>query len=359
MDSYRSAVARCTECGDCAEACSICRVVEDEVYSPRSKIQLVEKLEDGMFLKEEELDSLYLCTMCGLCDDVCPEEIPISDVIKYERGLVAVRGEEPEKTPHIINNILESKNPGGHDNSERKDWVTDDLSFSEDSKYGYMAGCWVSFKYPEIARDTIRILNKGGVHPQLIDEEKCCGLFVTDSGHTAELEMYAEEYTREIEEQGIETLIVSCPACYGQMTSMYPKLYREPEFDVKMSMEIYKELIEDDKLDLGEAEGLVSVKDGCPILGMKELPRELLGQAGYQAEDLFEDDVVCCGAPAGVKPNYPEIAEKVGRLATDRALEKNQDMATVCPFCLYHYEGLDLDEKPGMNDITTLLAKNI
>ncbi|WGI17716.1 (Fe-S)-binding protein [Methanonatronarchaeum sp. AMET-Sl] len=359
MENYRKTVSKCTECGKCSEVCSICRVVDDPVYSPRSKIEFVSKLEDGEILEQEEIDSIYLCTMCGLCDDVCPEDIPLSDVIKYERGLIAVRGEEPGKTPHIIDNILEDKNPGGFDNSKRQDWVTDDLEFSEDSDVGYMAGCWISFKYPEIAQQTIRILNKADIEPQLIDEEKCCGLFVTDNGHMAELELYAKEYTEEIEEQGIETLVVSCPACYGQMNKMYPLLYREPEFDIKMSMQLYSELLEEGKLELEGGEGEISVKDGCPITDMSELPRNMLTEAGYSLNELFDGETVCCGAPAGVKPNYPEISNKIGQLTIDQAREISDELVTVCPFCLYHYEGLEESQKIDMKDLSVLLGEKI
>ena len=359
---------RCTECDDCAEVCTVCRVVDGDVYSPRSKIQLISKLEEGKILEEEELDSLYLCMMCGQCDEACPEDIPLSDVIKYNRGLVAVRGEEPEKTKHIINNIIEEKNPGGYDNTERQEWVSSELEFSEDSKIGYMAGCWISFKYPEIARDTVRILNEGDIQPQLIDEEKCCGLFVTDSGHMAELELYAKDYTEEIESQGIETLIVSCPACYGQMNDMYPRLYRDPEFDVKMSMEIYQDLINKDKLNFEkeiegeeEAEDVVSLKHGCPITHMSDLPHDLIEETGIESKDLFGQETVCCGAPAGVKPNYPDIADEMGDLAVDKAAEQTGSMVTLCPFCQYHYDGLDsIEEKDiNMTDISSLLAEKI
>ncbi|OUJ18110.1 Fe-S oxidoreductase subunit, GlpC family [Methanonatronarchaeum thermophilum] len=359
MDDYRTIVSRCTDCGNCADVCSICRVVDDSVYSPRSKIELVGKLEDGLFLEEEELDSLYLCTMCGLCDDVCPEDIPLSDVIKYERGLVAVRGEEPEKTPHIIDNILEAKNPGGFDNSKRMDWVSDDLEFSDDGEIGYMAGCWISFKYPEIAQQTVKVLNKAGIKPQLIEDEKCCGLFVTDNGHTAELELYAKDYTMEIENQGIQTLVVSCPACYGQMNDMYPRLYREPEFEVKLSMEVYKDLIEEGKLELEETEGELSIKDGCPVSHLFNIPREIVDEMGYSVKELFEDETICCGAPAGVKPNYPEISEKIGKLAIDKAKETRDGMVTYCPFCQYHYEGIEESKDIQMQDLTTLLHKKL
>jgi len=110
-------------------------------------------------------------------------DIPITDIIQYERQLLAEQEREPAKTTGISKNIIERNSPGGMDPSTRFDWVTDDLEIAEKPDIAYMTGCWIAHSQPDIARSTIRLLNHVGSKPMLLKDEKCCGLFLIDNGH--------------------------------------------------------------------------------------------------------------------------------------------------------------------------------
>jgi|Deesub1362A_J573_1020465.scaffolds.fasta_scaffold00033_114 glycerol-3-phosphate dehydrogenase subunit C len=358
--NYHSAVKSCIDCGKCGEICPICKVSDNILYTPDNKIKLLSKIENGEELTKDEFDTIYLCTRCRACNEVCPVDIPIADIIQYERGLLAEQGREPEKTRHIIKNIVEKWNPKGLDNEKRKEWISDDLKFSDDSEIGYMAGCWVAFAHGEIARNTIRILNHCGIYPKILEKERCCGLFVIDNGHLNEAKEYAKNYVEYIESCGVKKLIVSCPACYSVLKFEYPKLYRKPSFEVVMSLGVFKELIESGRLKMNKINKVVSVRDGCPLRDRRDVPRYILRELGVNVVELFDEDV-CCGAPAGVKPNYPEIADAVGMLTIKRAKEISEMLISYCPFCLYHLEWVR--EKYGadiiMKDLSTLLIESI
>ncbi|MHC1592466.1 MAG: (Fe-S)-binding protein [Methermicoccaceae archaeon] len=361
MDPYQTAVDSCIDCGKCGETCPICMVSDNPIYTPDNKIKLVAKIASGEELEKDEFDSVYLCMQCGACNDVCPVDIPISKIIRHERELIAKQGKEPEKTKRIVNNVLEKKNTSGIDNSKRSEWVTDDLRFSKKSDIGYMAGCWVAFKHPEIAQSTIRVLNSCGIEPMLLEEERCCGLFVIDNGHLDEAREYAIDYVNYIESLGIKKLLLSCPACYGVLKFYYAELYREPKFEVVATIELFKQLINEGKLKLKQAGGTVSVKDGCPLRHMYDVPREILASMGMEIAEICNKETLCCGAPAGVKPNYPDIADDIGMLSLQKAKEISELMVTYCPFCQYHLEGVS--EKRGvdepMKDIASLLDENL
>lgn len=361
MVDFIKEIRKCSECGRCEEICPITRVRDDSKYSPMSKINLLPKLSENKELSEKEYDNIYLCTRCGICDDYCPENIPISDIIQKEREIIAERGEEPEKTSHIIKNIFESHNPGGYEDSKRKNWVTDELEFSDNSKIGYMAGCWISYEHPEIAQNTIKILNKAGVKPQLIENEKCCGLFVTDNGHIDDFKEYAINYINEIESQGIETLIVSCPACLHQIKHEYPEKYKKQSFEVKLSIEYFEKLIQEKKLKLRNKKSDLSIKDGCHAKEVINAPKNILNKINGETHEL-SDEIICCGAPAGVKPLYPKISDEIGLLSVEKAEETSEKMITYCPFCLLHFEDITerKKEKPkAIEDLTNYLINLI
>jgi glycerol-3-phosphate dehydrogenase subunit C len=362
MLSFREQVNECTECGECNLICPICAVDDRAVFDPEHKIKLLKKVEDNEPLSQEEIDSIYLCTRCGACNDVCPVDIDISGIVQYERSLLAKQGREPEKTTHITNNILTKYNPKGLDNEDRASlWATEDLQFSDTDPVGYMAGCWVAFKNAHIAQDTVRLLNECGVTPRLIPDERCCGLFVIDNGHLEEAREYAKSYTDYLESLGIKRLLVSCPSCYNVLANMYPDLYREPKYEVVHTIEFFKELYDAGKLEFNKKEeGRVMLKNACSLKGQFDKAQELLEAAGYEVFDPFDQKVFCCGAPAGVKPNYPEISNAIGRFALDKR-EDAMCVATYCPFCMHHFDGVreaHQIETP-IEDLASLLWKSM
>lgn len=340
MTDYTEQIESCIECDKCREICPICVVSDKEVYSPDNKIKLLTKVENNEPLDKDELDSIYLCTRCKACDDVCPSNIDITGIIQYERSLIAKQGREPQKTSHISNNISTKYNPKGLDNEGRMaSWVTEDLEFSDDPSLAYMAGCWVAFKNIGIAQDTIRILNACGIKPKILSEELCCGLFLIDNGHMDEAKELAKKYTLYVESQGVKRLLVSCPSCYGVLKNVYPLLYREPKYEVVHALEFFKNLYDEGKIQFNKESGTVMLKDACPMVAMYDIPRELLGEIGFKFTEPFNKERFCCGAPAGVKPNYPEIANKIAAVSFDKAGDSDK-IVTYCPFCLHHFDGV-------------------
>jgi len=361
MSSFLDEVNKCTECGECGRICPISFVSDKEIYTPDNKIRQLEKIEKNEELTQDEYDTVYLCSRCGACNDVCPEGIDIYGIIQYERKLLADQGREPDKTKHISNNIFTKYNPKGMDIPDRLAlWGADDLEFSEDSDMAYMAGCWVTLKNVSIAQDTVRILNACGIRPKVLDGERCCGLFMIDNGHMEDIKKYAKEYTDYIESQGVKKLLVSCPACYNVMKNMYSELYREPKYEVISAVDLFKQLYDEGKIKLKKSSGKVSIRDACPLKDIFDKPRELLNAMGYEIDEPFDGEVFCCGAPAGVKPNYPEISNAIGKVLLDRA-KGNDCIVSYCPFCLYHIDSIKESENIDMPtlDLANLIWKNM
>ncbi len=360
MMSLQEYADSCIDCKKCLDVCPITIVTENENFTPQSKVRLLSRIEANECLSDEEVDNVYLSTRCGACDAVCPVNIPITSIIQRERQLLSEQGREPERTGQIVRNILEKNVPGHMDDSKRFDWVSTDLEFSEKSDVAYMAGCWTSFAHQEIARNTIRLLNVAGIKPMLLAEEKCCGLFLIDNGHLDEAASHAEKYVTYIESLGVKKLIVSCPGCYEVLKIQYPILFREATFEVILSSFLFKEMIDNGTLVPKKSEGKVALRDACPLRGEQEVFREIVSSLGFDVEELFETNM-CCGAPAGVKPNYPEVSRKVAMLTIDKVKEKNVKLVSYCPFCLYHLEGTckDCGETLEMQDITALIAEKV
>ncbi|MFP4655760.1 MAG: (Fe-S)-binding protein [Methanohalobium sp.] len=357
MENYKHAVESCIDCKKCWDVCPVTKVIGNE-YTPQSKIELLSKIESGEELSEKEFDDIYLSSRCGACNEVCPVDIPIKEIIQYERSLLAEQGREPDKTTYIVQSILQHNNPGGKDDSKRFDWVSDDLQIAEHSEIGYMVGCWIAHARPEIARATIRVLNAAGIEPMLMDKEKCCGLFLVDNGHFEQIKKHAKEYIDYIESLGIKKLIVSCPGCYRTINNSYPDFYREPEFDVVPAVTVFEELLDEGKI-VPENKLNISapLKDACHLRQMKDTPRKIFKQIGVETTEIFDDEIVCCGAPAGLKPNYPQTSADIAMLSVNKSKETSDLMLAYCPFCIYHISGVseNMDVNIQVKDISVLL----
>ncbi len=356
MEDYRSLIDSCIDCRNCWDVCPVTKVTGKENFTPQAKIQLLERIDS---LNQEEIDNIYLSTRCGACDEVCPVDIPITDIIQHERSLLAKQGKEPARTTQICKNIMEMSNPGGKDPATRNDWITPDLQLSDSSDTAYMAGCWIALAHKDIGQATIRVLNAGGIKPRIMEEEQCCGLFLIDNGHMEEAAQHAKEYTEYIESLGIKKLIVSCPGCYKVLKEDYPELFRETEFEVINSMTIFKQMLEEGTLKPEMLDLEMGVRDACPMKNMNDLPRDIMQMIGIKVNEIFENKTVCCGAPAGLKPNFPDIAADIGTLTLDKT--PDDGLASYCPFCYHHLEDVckKQDRKLNMTDIALLLEKSI
>ncbi len=359
---FEEQINSCIDCKVCWDVCPVNMVTEGDRFTPQGKIELLAKIVAGEELTKDELDNVYLSTRCGACDDVCPVKIPITDIIQYERQLLAQQGREPEKTTMISRNIIERNSPGSMDPSTRFDWVTDDLDIAESSEVGYMAGCWVSHSKPDIAKATIRLLNHAGIRPMIMKEEKCCGLFLIDNGHLEEAAEHAKKFVDHIESLGIKKLVVSCPGCYLVIGREYPKLYRDLNFEVIHSLDMFRDMIADGTFKPKKMGHTVSVRDACPLRKSIDVPRSILDSMGVEVKELFDSKtVVCCGGPAGLKPNFPEIANDIAMMSVNGYKDKSEMLATYCPFCMHHMEGAckSKDETMEMKDVAVMLAESV
>jgi heterodisulfide reductase subunit C len=71
----------CMTCGMCASACPVSGV---DGFDPRKLIRLI-----SLGLEQQAVDSRWpwICTMCGKCENVCPMEISIPDIVRQTRAL--------------------------------------------------------------------------------------------------------------------------------------------------------------------------------------------------------------------------------------------------------------------------------
>lgn len=83
-------ILRCFACGTCAAGCPV-RAIEAK-YNPR---QVIRKILLGM--KDEVLggDFIWLCSTCYSCQERCPQDVRIADLMTAVKNYAAKHGKAP------------------------------------------------------------------------------------------------------------------------------------------------------------------------------------------------------------------------------------------------------------------------
>jgi heterodisulfide reductase subunit C len=80
----------CYQCGTCASSCPVARL--DPRFNPREIIKL------SLLGEKEEVvsgDAIWLCTSCFNCQERCPQNVEIADVIYALRNIALEAGHSP------------------------------------------------------------------------------------------------------------------------------------------------------------------------------------------------------------------------------------------------------------------------
>lgn len=98
---------KCVGCGLC-RTCPIFSATLKETYSPRTK-----------WIVDKKSDVFYYCTLCGLCETMCPVGIKTRERVRKMREIMVRAGFETEKNKEVIEHI---KKTGYPISVESKEW---------------------------------------------------------------------------------------------------------------------------------------------------------------------------------------------------------------------------------------------
>ncbi len=359
-----------------ASACPAIDIYNYHPYSGGGRIILALAYEMGRIKATEELrDIVYKCTACGNCAISCKylnTLEPLEIIMKLREKLVDEGMGPMLKQKLYTDSIKQLNNPYNEPHEKRMDWLPNDIKLDPDAKLLYYVGCTSSYRRKEMAIATARILNAAGIPFNILQEEEfCCGSPVLRVGDVKTFQEYLNKNLDIIEAKNIETIVFSCAGCYDTFKVDYP-LYREYNFKVIHAVELFDELIRKSQLKLTHQVPLtVTYHDPChlgrnaerhqewqgdvvPLMslvtinvppkpkntgskGIYDAPRNILKKIpGLEFVEMerIKEYSYCCGAGAGVKSAFPEMAIKIAEIRIDEAEASGADtLVSACPFC--------------------------
>jgi Fe-S oxidoreductase len=390
LKDYLYTMVSCNHCGQCkwllgpkmrgwkyAEVCPIHSRYHFDAHSGQGLINIAQELLEGELKYEEGLiEHIYHCTTCGACDVNCKSvrDMEVLDTILALRAKCVEDGKGPmPQHREYAGHVERDHNIFGRPHKERFDWLARDAQVSQDATLVYFAGCATSYMYPEIARDTVKILNAAGIAFRVMPEEEfCCGALLWRTGQREACERVARRNIETLRRHGIKTLVTSCAECYGTFRGFYPRI-AELDFEVLHISEIMERALGEGRLKLRNSLPLkVTYHDPCLLgrlselyvpwsghikafgyhdppkqwrrgsKGVYEAPRKVLNNiSGVTLTEMTrnEENAFCCGGGGGVPDAFSEFAlwvsaERVGEALSTEA----QAIVSCCPFCQSNFE---------------------
>jgi Fe-S oxidoreductase len=323
-------------------------------------------------------DTLWACTTCGACQEVCPVfiEHPLK-IIQMRQNLVLEQEKVPAELGRAFRNIERQSNPWGIANDKRMDWAEGlevaTIEDNPDPEYILWVGCAGAFDQRIIkqTRAMVKVLDAAGVdYAVLGHQEGCTGDPARRAGNEMLFQMLAEQNVETLKSVGAKKIVTSCPHCLHTIKQDYPQF--GGDFEVVHHTQLMAHLVAEGKLkpETSPVETL-TYHDSC-YLGRwnKEFdaPRAVIEAVGvpggYKEMERSRRHGFCCGAGGGRMFMEEHEGQRVNFNRTDEILATEVDaVAVACPFCnIMITDGVkarDADERVTVRDVAELLADSL
>jgi len=344
------------QCGDCEVCTGYCTVSPTfshvETYSAKGKHLLTKGLMKGELTPSRKLaDTLFSCTLCGLCYAQCLPDLHLHDAILEARGRLAEEGLAPESVKAALRNITAYGNPMGVATELRTRWMKKlpENLLKKNANVLYWAGCNTTLRsgVRSTANATVRVLDAAGVDVMALGErEGCCGFSLVVGGLFGKAKRNAERVVEAVDAADVGVLVTSCSGCYETFVDLYPnKLGVEMSCQVLHSSQLTERLVKDGELALGNLPMKVSYHDPCGLgrhCGVYEAPRNVLRPIpGLQLvePDLSRERSRCCGGGGGFWGVNSSASMSLAHLRIEQDIMplNVEALAVTCPLCYTNF----------------------
>ncbi len=310
---------RCIQC-QCLECAKVCEYLSSFGNYPKKYIREIYNNLSIVMGRRNANKLINSCSLCGLCQEVCPHELHMGLVCKQARQEMVRTGRMPPSAHDFpIRDMFFS-------NSE-KCTLTRHQPGTESSEYVFFPGCQLSASAPGLVKNVYLALTQalsGGVGLML----RCCGAPGDWSGRTELFARSLQEVWEQWQHLGKPKFITACPTCYELFKTHLPEA---------LTVSLY-ELLDELGIPPEKREGkpaVVAVHDACTTRHESRLQqsvRRILHRLGIQVEELSlsRHKTKCCGYGGLMFFANQELAEKV---ILRRIEESPRDYVVYCAMC--------------------------
>ena len=322
-------------------------------------------------------DTLWACTTCGACQEVCPVfiEHPLK-IIQMRQNLVLEQEKTPPDLQRTFRNMERQSNPWGIANDQRMDWAKDldvpTIEENPDPEYILWVGCAGAFDARIIkqTRAMIKVLNTASVdYAVLGHQEGCTGDPARRAGNEMLFQMLAEQNIEVLKSVNAKKVITSCPHCLHTLRHDYPQF--GGEFEVIHHTQLLDHLIKQGAIKPEKSPiDTLTYHDSCYLGRWNrefDAPRDIINAVGVPGGVVEmkrnKQHGFCCGA-GGARMFMEEHGPRVNDNRTDEIIAAQVDaVAVACPFCnIMLTDGMktkNMEDQIQVLDVAELLAMSL
>jgi glycolate oxidase iron-sulfur subunit len=354
---------KCVHCGFCTATCPTYVTLGNELDSPRGRIYLIkDMLENGRPADAEVVTHIDRCLSCLACVTTCPSGVDYMHLIDHARAHIEETYERP-LVDRLTRNILAAvlPYPGRFrlaltlarlgrpfkgllkrapklapfvamlDLAPRSipapsRFAKPAIHHAETQPRGRVAiltGCAQPVLSPAINEATIRLLTRLGVAVVVPKGEACCGALVHHMGRESQALASAraniDVWSREIEEGGLDAIIITASGCgttikdYGHMLRLDPAYAEKAKKVSDLAKDITEYLVTLDLPSHMPRGIVVAYHSACSMQHGQKItiaPKQLLKAAGFTVRDPAEGHL-CCGSAGTYNIMQPAISAEL------------------------------------------------
>jgi len=318
----------CINCGLCLAECVVLRnlATQSMQYAgPRSVgISLSRSTPDFWAAS----DTIYLCTMCGACEAVCPAQVPIPEIVAMIRAKIPRQAEDlvPKAHAALVANLEQSGNIYGQP-------IDPFQVAGKNPEHVFFVGCVGSYLERESVEHTLELLERLDVHFTTITEV-CCG-GPTQVAGAPMVTSLVQHNLDAILATGTNRVITSCPRCYGTLAN-------HPAYAGKLHVQHITHFLA--ALDWQPlTDRVITYHDPCELgryAGEYDAVRSILARVAPHYVELpnARDSAICCGAGGGLRGVQTRLSIQIARSRLEQAMAVGAEVVvTECYSCLHNF----------------------
>jgi glycolate dehydrogenase iron-sulfur subunit len=386
----------CVHCGICLPQCPTYRILGEEMDSPRGRVYLMRAAAEGRTeLTPTLARHLDLCLGCRACETACPSGVPFGQLLEAARAQLHRRHVRAPATAHGLLdfvlawfarparlapmlfglrlyqrsgmqrlvrglgalrafpklNEMEALLPALPTVRDRLPELIPARG-KRRGRAGLLLGCVQRFFYPDVNRDTARLLSAVGYDVVIPRDQECCGALHLHAGRLREFRQMADRFMAAFH-CDLDVIVANAAGCGSALKEYGHWIPSDDAQAFSRKVRDVAEVLAEGELSLRPLPVIVTYHDACHLAHGQRIrtePRELLRRIpGLTLVELPDSDL-CCGSAGVYNLLEPEIAAELGRRKVERIRETGaRIVAAGNPGCLMQIargcraEGLEIE----------------
>jgi len=399
----------CMRCGMCLPACPTYKETFLETASPRGRVALIRKLQEGDLDQSERLlEYLSLCLDCQACASACPCGVNAGELVaeftcerkegtglgfmedlilrklvphpdRLETSMVPMRLYQRAGLQKLVRKLGVLKMFPKQ--LERMEGLLPDLPARplrqeireitpaigpERGTVGFFLGCVMSLIFSDASRATIKLLSSLGYRVITPRNQVCCGAPNMLGGDLAGLEEAARTNVDIFGGFDVDFIVTDCGGCGAELKKYGHHIEGEAAAAFSTKVRDISEVLalhaDELRSKLKPLQQKVAYHDPCHIAhcqGIRKQPRDLLKLVpGLEYKELETADA-CCGSAGTYNITKPEMSDRILQRKLDTVRASGADiLVTSNPGCLLQLKKGLADQLPGVKlmHLTEILA---